>query len=661
MTNNEADLIGQALGTCTLEKLLGQGGMGAVYLAQQARPARKVAVKILRPHLSQQSQVYQEFLVRFRREADIIANLEHVNIMPIYEYGEQDGLAYLVMPYLTGGSLRDLLAKQGPLSLTAAATYIDQAAAALDYAHRQNIIHRDLKPANFLLHADGRLVLTDFGIARIMEEFPENAVTHTGALLGTPDYMAPEMVQGEAIDYRADIYELGVVLFQMLSARVPFTGPTPYATLIRHMQEPLPLLHELKPEIPASVDIVIQKATAKQREDRYTTARAMAQALRDALTHPERLTSLPADPQENIPTAIASYAPLMRAAIARPQHDTASVQQESLDTPIAHKETLNEAAMPPQNNNIQSIAAPAQTPPVHQIQNMRNRHLWKLASAVVLIIALVMGGVSVSTWHSQTSLTGYLLSSHPTAAYTLPTKAASGSTNTVTPVSTTSSTTGTGSTYTAATPSPVTDSTQPTVVSTASASIPFGAKLYGTSSPGPSCDSGGGQWAIYNGAQVSCQDKATLISNTASVASLQGLFLAGIPGQAYPTNYIVQVQLQQTAKSSNDFGIYFRNQPGSNQQGTYSFMIHAAGTWSAYAYDNNTGTATEIANGQFGDAHAQVTLDIVANGQRFSFYANGNELGNVSNALYTSGTAGIAVDQGSSVVISNFTLYAIAS
>jgi serine/threonine protein kinase len=156
MTNKQADLVGQTLGTCTLEKLLGQGGMGAVYLAQQARPARKVAVKVLRPHLSQQSQVYQEFLARFRREADVIANLEHVNIMPIYEYGEQDGLAYLVMPYLTGGSLRDLLAKQGPLSLTAAATYIDQAAAALDHAHRQNIIHRDLKPANFLLHADGR-------------------------------------------------------------------------------------------------------------------------------------------------------------------------------------------------------------------------------------------------------------------------------------------------------------------------------------------------------------------------------------------------------------------------------------------------------------------------------------------------------------------------
>src|SRR5690348_2011383 len=219
MTNNKADLVGQTLGTCTLEKLLGQGGMGAVYLAKQTRPARKVAVKVLRPHLSQQSQVYQEFLARFRREADVIANLEHINIMPIYEYGEQDGLAYLVMPYLTGGSLRDILARRGALPLSEVITYIDQTAAALDYAHAQGVIHRDLKPANFLLHADGRLVLADFGIARIMDTNATafQTLTATGSMIGTPEYMAPEMARGEAIDYRADIYELGIVLFQLLS------------------------------------------------------------------------------------------------------------------------------------------------------------------------------------------------------------------------------------------------------------------------------------------------------------------------------------------------------------------------------------------------------------------------------------------------------------
>jgi serine/threonine protein kinase len=485
--------------------------------------------------------------------------------------------------------------------------------------------------------------------------------------------MAPEMVRGEVIDYRADIYELGVVLFQMLSGRVPFTGTTPYATLIRHVQEPLPLLHELKPEIPEAVDAVIQKATAKQRENRYTTARAMAQALHDALTQPERLIALPPDPQENIPTAIASYAPLMAGTTASSQHDTMPLPQGSSDTPLAHKETLNEgAATPPQANHILPVASSSQTPSVSQAPSTWNRHPWQLALAVVLIIALVAGGVSVAIRHSQASQTGNLSSSHPATVYTTPTIAATSSTNTSTPVPTTPSTANTSSTY-VSTPVPTvtsastTDSTPVTTASapaatttTTSASIPTGAKLYSTSSPGPSCDSGGGQWATYNGAQVNCQDNTTQISNTSSTAALQGLFLTGIPGQTYPANYIVQAQLQLTSNSSNDFGIYFRNQPGS-QQGAYTFMVHANGTWSAYAYDNNTGAATEIANGQFGDAHAQVTLDIVVNGQQFSFYANGNKLGSTSSALYTSGTAGIAVDQGSGVIVSNFTLYAIAT
>ena len=170
MVSNRGDLTGKTLGTCVLERLVGQGGMGAVYLARQLRPARRVAVKVLLPSHMMDDDIYQAFLARFRREADVVAKLEQVNIMPIYEYGEQDNMAYLVMPYLSGGSLRDVLQKQGSLSLEETATYLDQAAAALDYAHAQGVVHRDLKPANFLLASDGRLVLADFGIARIMED-----------------------------------------------------------------------------------------------------------------------------------------------------------------------------------------------------------------------------------------------------------------------------------------------------------------------------------------------------------------------------------------------------------------------------------------------------------------------------------------------------------
>ena len=170
MINNSADLVGKVLGTCLLEKLVGRGGMSVVYLAQQNRPLRHVAVKILLPDVPMGSKLHHQFLIRFRHEADIIARLEHVNIIPIFECGEEDGLAYLIMPYLSGGSLSHLLAHRGALSLQEAIIFMEQATAALNYAHAHGVIHRDLKPGNFLLSGEGRLVLADFGIARIIQD-----------------------------------------------------------------------------------------------------------------------------------------------------------------------------------------------------------------------------------------------------------------------------------------------------------------------------------------------------------------------------------------------------------------------------------------------------------------------------------------------------------
>src|SRR6266516_4688606 len=155
---NSDNLIGKTLGTCTLEKLIGQGGMGVVYLARQVRPSRTVAVKVLFPNITLSSDIYQEFLTRFRREADAIAALEHINIMPIYEYGEQDEFAYLMMPYIPGGTLRDVVAKRGRLPIAEIIPIAEQMAAALDYAHKNGIVHRDLKLGNILFHTDGRLL-----------------------------------------------------------------------------------------------------------------------------------------------------------------------------------------------------------------------------------------------------------------------------------------------------------------------------------------------------------------------------------------------------------------------------------------------------------------------------------------------------------------------
>jgi serine/threonine protein kinase len=190
---NAEAMVGTVLGTCTLQKLIGQGSMGAVFLAQQSRPNRQVAVKVLLPSLPLTPEQRTAFLERFRRETDATASLEHANIMPVHEYGELDGLAYLVMPYISGGTLRDELEREKALSFSKVVNYLDQLAAALDCAHERGVIHRDVKPANILMTPDGRLLLTDFGLVKIVTEgqIPQKRLTGDGVPMGTPDYMAP--------------------------------------------------------------------------------------------------------------------------------------------------------------------------------------------------------------------------------------------------------------------------------------------------------------------------------------------------------------------------------------------------------------------------------------------------------------------------------------
>ncbi len=312
MESKARTLVGITLGTCILERLVGSGGMGMVYLAQQTRPTREVAVKILQSSMRVSEEEHQQFLARFRREADVVARLDHVNILPIYEYGEQDELAYLVMPYLAGGSLRDMLKQRNPLSPQEALKFTEQVAAALDYAHEHKIVHRDVKPANMLFHADGRLVLVDFGIAHILQDTgnsTDTARTGSELFLGSVDYMAPEMIRGRYVDHRADIYELGVVLFQMLTGCVPFEASSPFLVAAKHLQEPPPSLDEINPTISPTVDAVVQKALAKSPEDRYMSAGELAQELRDAI---ERLqfTSwhkvLPISSLPTIPAIVAT-------------------------------------------------------------------------------------------------------------------------------------------------------------------------------------------------------------------------------------------------------------------------------------------------------------------------------------------------------------------
>ena len=282
---NAEALIGTVLGTCTLQKLVGQGGMGAVFLAQQSRPKRQVAVKVLLPMTPLNPNQLAAFLERFRRETDAAASLEHPNIMPVHEYGEQDGIAYLVMPYISGGTLRDELEREGQLSLSKVTNYLEQMAAALDFAHEHGVIHRDIKPANIMMTPEGRLLLSDFGLVKIISEGQAQQVrlTGAGAPVGTPDYMAPEQVIGEEIDTRADLYSLGVILYQMLAGTTPFQGETPMQIAAQHLQvQPLsPKI--LRPDLPTAAEQVVLRSLAKRPADRYMLAQEMAFAFRSAL------------------------------------------------------------------------------------------------------------------------------------------------------------------------------------------------------------------------------------------------------------------------------------------------------------------------------------------------------------------------------------------
>ena len=263
-------MIGRTLGgKYEIRQLIGKGGMATVYRGYQADVDRDVAVKVLPPNPA----LGDEFAERFRLEARTIARLQHPHILPLYDYGVEDGILYLVTAYVSGGTLSDRIAR-GPLPVDEVDTLLRQIAPALDYAHRQGVVHRDIKPANILITAEGYPLLADFGIAKLAEG--DARLTATGGLIGTPAYMAPEQVQGLPVGPPADIYSLGVVVFEMLSGRQPYTAETPMQVLVKHMAEPVPALSTAAVGLPPALDAVLARALAKSAEQRYPSATAFA-------------------------------------------------------------------------------------------------------------------------------------------------------------------------------------------------------------------------------------------------------------------------------------------------------------------------------------------------------------------------------------------------
>ncbi|PJF31935.1 MAG: hypothetical protein CUN51_03060 [Candidatus Thermofonsia Clade 1 bacterium] len=287
------DLTGQRLGKFEILSVLGKGGMAVVYRARQADLGREVAIKVMKASLADS----EDFLARFRREAHLIAQLDHPHIITIYEYGQEGDTVFLAMRLLTGGSLADRLRERGALSLDETSRITRQVASALTLAHSRGVIHRDLKPQNVLFDSSDNAVLTDFGIAKV--DNSSTLVTGTGIAIGTPSYMAPEQWRGEPVDLRIDIYALGLMLFEMLTGRLPFIGDTPASLMFKHLTEPPPRIRQLRSDLPASIEAVILRALAKNREDRYGSAQELVEDLDAALAGKPLSTRTPAAPTES--------------------------------------------------------------------------------------------------------------------------------------------------------------------------------------------------------------------------------------------------------------------------------------------------------------------------------------------------------------------------
>ena len=274
MTTPEIDpLLGRRIGHGLLQRKLGEGGLGAVYLAQHAGLNKGVAIKILPAQLAGNP----DFIARFLREARLAARLEHPNVVQVYDVGQADGLYYISMQYVEGRGLDVLLKERGKLAVNEALSVTKRVATALEAARRLGIVHRDIKPANILVSKDGLVKVADFGLAKDREA--QGTISEPGQIVGTPHYMSPEQAEGKAVDHRTDIYSLGATLYHMLSGRKPFDGPTPISIVVKAIQEePAPL----DPTVPAAVAALVRRMMAKAPGERPATCEEVVRAI-DAL------------------------------------------------------------------------------------------------------------------------------------------------------------------------------------------------------------------------------------------------------------------------------------------------------------------------------------------------------------------------------------------
>ena len=382
------DLIGQVLADkYRIEELISEGGMGAVYRGTHVLMDKKVAVKVLRPSLAADDTI----VARFSREAKAASRIAHPHALTVTDFGEsENGVVFLVMEYLSGKTLKNEIRNTGPMPLSRVVEIIRQVGSALDAAHAEGVIHRDLKSDNIMLvesnGADWAKVL-DFGIAKITERVGtfDPGITAPNLIIGTPQYMSPEQCsQSSELDSRSDIYSLGVILYEMLIGHVPFTGESPTAIMMKHMQEAPPSVLEEREDLPASVGRVVARALAKRPEDRYQSAAEMVGALTDASGDPVRQAGESASSRNTDRIVVPT------ASNERPS-DTANTDYDEITV-------VSQRPVP-----SSSVTTPMELPPAPA----SDFNPWRIAIPALAALILVFTGVFVFTRNSgQTQTPG---------------------------------------------------------------------------------------------------------------------------------------------------------------------------------------------------------------------------------------------------------------
>jgi len=322
-------VVGENVGPYRLLEQLGQGGMATVFKAYHPVLDRYVAIKALHPAFS----LEHNFLTRFQREAQVVARLEHPNIVPIFDYAEHEGRPYLVMKFIEGETLKARLARRS-LESSEILQIVESVGAALSYAHGQGVFHRDIKPSNVLLANDDRIYLADFGLARIAQS-GESTIS-SDVILGTPQYISPEQALGKSdLDSGTDIYSFGVLLYELVVGRVPFSADTPFSIIHDHIYAALPLPRKIKPEIPEAIELVLLRALSKDRKDRFPDVSSLVEAWRNALAMSDETRSamsIPADTHAGSTLLTASEV-LPAPVESEPEEESApKILSESVET-----------------------------------------------------------------------------------------------------------------------------------------------------------------------------------------------------------------------------------------------------------------------------------------------------------------------------------------